>query len=49
MVTELKLMMVANLGRLCGLQPDDVIYTTLPLYHSAGLLIGVGGCFEVGT
>ncbi|NXN61211.1 S27A2 synthetase, partial [Rynchops niger] len=45
----LKLMMVANLGRLCGLRPDDVIYTTLPLYHSAGLLIGVGGCFEVGA
>ncbi|NXW61115.1 S27A2 synthetase, partial [Eurystomus gularis] len=44
-----KLMMVANLGRLCGLQPDDVIYTTLPLYHSAGLLVGVGGCFEVGA
>ncbi|XP_063174656.1 long-chain fatty acid transport protein 5 [Chroicocephalus ridibundus] len=48
-ITELKLMMVANLGRLCGLRPDDVIYTTLPLYHSAGLLIGVGGCFEVGA
>ncbi|NXT03387.1 S27A2 synthetase, partial [Jacana jacana] len=45
----MKLMMVANLGRLCGLRPDDVIYTTLPLYHSAGLLIGVGGCFEVGA
>ncbi|KAM9273441.1 long-chain fatty acid transport protein 5 [Morus bassanus] len=48
-ITEMKLMMVANLGRLCGLRPDDVIYTTLPLYHSAGLLIGVGGCFEVGA
>ncbi|XP_009577765.1 PREDICTED: very long-chain acyl-CoA synthetase-like, partial [Fulmarus glacialis] len=48
-ITELKLMMVANLARLCGLRPDDVIYTTLPLYHSAGLLIGVGGCFEVGA
>ncbi|NXF42134.1 S27A2 synthetase, partial [Nyctibius bracteatus] len=45
----MKLMMVANLARLCGLRPDDVIYTTLPLYHSAGLLIGVGGCFEVGA
>ncbi|NWH20501.1 S27A2 synthetase, partial [Grus americana] len=45
----MKLMMVANLGRLCGLRPDDIIYTTLPLYHSAGLLIGLGGCFEVGA
>ncbi|XP_072703718.1 long-chain fatty acid transport protein 5 [Ciconia boyciana] len=48
-ITEMKLMMVANLGRLCGLRPDDVVYTTLPLYHSAGLLVGVGGCFEVGA
>nr|XP_009929825.1 PREDICTED: very long-chain acyl-CoA synthetase-like [Opisthocomus hoazin] len=48
-ITEMKLMMVANLGRLCGLRSDDVIYTTLPLYHSAGLMIGVGGCFEVGA
>ncbi|NXL03491.1 S27A2 synthetase, partial [Mesembrinibis cayennensis] len=45
----MKMMMVANLVRLCGLRPDDVIYTTLPLYHSAGLLIGVGGCMEVGA
>ncbi|NXE02846.1 S27A2 synthetase, partial [Chaetorhynchus papuensis] len=42
-ITELKLMMVASLGRICGLRPDDVVYTTLPLYHSAGLLVGVGG------
>ncbi|KAM9271863.1 long-chain fatty acid transport protein 5 isoform 2-T2 [Cariama cristata] len=48
-ITEMKLMMVANLGRLCGLRPDDIVYTTLPLYHAAGLLIGVGGCFEVGA
>ncbi|XP_049648790.1 long-chain fatty acid transport protein 5 [Accipiter gentilis] len=48
-ITEMKLMMVANLGQLCGLRSDDVVYTTLPLYHSAGLLIGVGGCFEVGA
>uniref|UniRef100_A0A8D0EWX3 long-chain-fatty-acid--CoA ligase n=1 Tax=Strix occidentalis caurina TaxID=311401 RepID=A0A8D0EWX3_STROC len=48
-ITETKLMMVANLGRLCGLRPDDIVYTTLPLYHAAGLLIGVGGCFEVGA
>ncbi|NWV13026.1 S27A2 synthetase, partial [Ptilonorhynchus violaceus] len=48
-ITELKLMMVASLGRICGLRPDDVVYTTLPLYHSAGLLIGLGGCLEVGA
>uniref|UniRef100_G1N3N1 Long-chain-fatty-acid--CoA ligase n=1 Tax=Meleagris gallopavo TaxID=9103 RepID=G1N3N1_MELGA len=47
-VTEMKVMMVANLARMCGLRENDVVYTTLPLYHSAGLLIGVGGCLEVG-
>ncbi|NWU39465.1 S27A2 synthetase, partial [Hylia prasina] len=45
----LKLMMVASLARICGLRPDDVVYTTLPLYHSAGLLVGLGGCLEVGA
>ncbi|OXB52144.1 UNVERIFIED_CONTAM: hypothetical protein H355_013040 [Colinus virginianus] len=45
-ITEMKVMMVANLARICGLRSNDVVYTTLPLYHSAGLLIGVGGCFE---
>ncbi|OXB52813.1 hypothetical protein ASZ78_002931, partial [Callipepla squamata] len=48
-ITEMKVMMVANLARICGLRSNDVVYTTLPLYHSAGLLIGVGGCFEVGA
>ncbi|XP_015471979.1 very long-chain acyl-CoA synthetase-like [Parus major] len=48
-ITELRLMMVASLGRICGLRPDDVVYTTLPLYHSAGLLVGLGGCLEVGA
>lgn len=47
-ITELKLMLVANLGRVCGLRPDDVVYTALPLYHSAGLMVGLGGCLEVG-
>ncbi|ETE63506.1 Very long-chain acyl-CoA synthetase, partial [Ophiophagus hannah] len=27
----------------------DIIYTPLPLYHSAALLIGIGGCLEVGA
>uniref|UniRef100_U3K309 long-chain-fatty-acid--CoA ligase n=2 Tax=Ficedula albicollis TaxID=59894 RepID=U3K309_FICAL len=48
-ITELKLMMVASLARICGVRQDDVVYTTLPLYHSAGLLVGVGGCLDVGA
>ncbi|XP_053908293.1 long-chain fatty acid transport protein 2-like [Cuculus canorus] len=49
LITELKLLLVANMGRLCGLRSDDVVYTTLPLYHSAALLVGLGGCLEVGA
>ncbi|XP_056366126.1 long-chain fatty acid transport protein 5 [Oenanthe melanoleuca] len=48
-ITELKLMMVASLARICGVRDSDVVYTTLPLYHSAGLLVGVGGCLDVGA
>ncbi|KGL73489.1 Very long-chain acyl-CoA synthetase, partial [Tinamus guttatus] len=48
-ITEKKLMMVANMGRLCGLRASDVLYTALPLYHSAALLVGLGGCLEVGA
>ncbi|NXO01100.1 S27A2 synthetase, partial [Rhinopomastus cyanomelas] len=44
-----KLMLVASLAQVCGLRATDVVYTTLPLYHSAGLLIGLGGCIEVGA
>ncbi|XP_051992961.1 long-chain fatty acid transport protein 1b [Xyrauchen texanus] len=27
-----------------GLRPDDVVYCCLPLYHSAGNIVGVGQC-----
>ncbi|XP_048119563.1 very long-chain acyl-CoA synthetase-like isoform X1 [Alosa alosa] len=33
---------------LAGVTSDDVIYTPLPLYHGAGLLIGVCGAIERG-
>ncbi|XP_004611839.2 long-chain fatty acid transport protein 2 [Sorex araneus] len=32
-----------------GLRKDDIIYTTLPLYHSAALMIGVHGCIATGA
>lgn len=31
-----------------GVKGDDVIYTTLPLYHSAAMMIGVHGCILTG-
>nr|XP_013807911.1 PREDICTED: very long-chain acyl-CoA synthetase-like [Apteryx mantelli mantelli] len=48
-ITEKKLLLVANMCRLCGVRAEDVVYTPLPLYHSAALLIGLGGCLEVGA
>lgn len=31
-----------------GITAQDVIYTTMPLYHSAALMIGLHGCIVVG-
>lgn len=28
---------------------DDIIYTPLPLYHSAASLVGIGGTIELGN
>nr|XP_020653194.1 long-chain fatty acid transport protein 6 [Pogona vitticeps] len=32
-----------------GATPDDIVYITLPLYHSAASLLGIGGCIELGA
>uniref|UniRef100_A0A8D0HNK6 long-chain-fatty-acid--CoA ligase n=1 Tax=Sphenodon punctatus TaxID=8508 RepID=A0A8D0HNK6_SPHPU len=32
-----------------GATPADVVYITLPLYHSAASLLGIGGCIELGA
>ncbi|NXX98572.1 S27A6 protein, partial [Centropus bengalensis] len=32
-----------------GAVAEDVIYITLPLYHSAASLLGIGGCIELGA
>ncbi|KAM9311846.1 long-chain fatty acid transport protein 2-like [Gastrophryne carolinensis] len=34
---------------LCDLRSEDVLYVPLPLYHSAGLLIGIRGCIQSGA
>ena len=31
-----------------GVKGDDVIYTTLPLYHSAAMMVGIHGCILIG-
>lgn len=32
-----------------GCTTDDIIYITLPLYHSSGALLGIAGCVELGA
>lgn len=32
----------------CGVTSDDIFYINLPLYHSAGFLIGMVGAIERG-
>ncbi|OWK12478.1 SLC27A6, partial [Cervus elaphus hippelaphus] len=32
-----------------GCTSDDIIYITLPLYHSVASLLGIGGCIELGA
>ncbi|XP_074021913.1 long-chain fatty acid transport protein 6-like [Numenius arquata] len=32
-----------------GATAEDVVYITLPLYHSAASLLGIGGCIELGA
>ena len=33
----------------CGITADDIFYINLPLYHSAGFLIGMAGAIERGN
>ncbi|XP_017594847.1 PREDICTED: long-chain fatty acid transport protein 6 isoform X2 [Corvus brachyrhynchos] len=32
-----------------GATSEDIVYITLPLYHSAASLLGIGGCIELGA
>ncbi|XP_023473528.2 long-chain fatty acid transport protein 6 isoform X2 [Equus caballus] len=32
-----------------GCTADDIVYIPLPLYHSSGSLLGIGGCIELGA
>lgn len=34
--------------RLSGADKNDTIYLTLPLYHMAASLLGIGGCIDLG-
>eukprot|EP01137_Pigoraptor_chileana_P035167 Opistho-2@28795 len=34
---------------MAGIAPDDIVYCSLPLYHSAGVVLGIGQCLLGGT
>ena len=38
----------ASFATASRVRKDDVIYTTLPLYHSAALMVGLHGCIVTG-
>ncbi|CAK6432248.1 unnamed protein product [Pipistrellus nathusii] len=44
-----RLWLGTGLSRVSKIKKDDIIYTTLPLYHSAALMIGLHGCIVAGA
>ncbi|XP_036700529.1 very long-chain acyl-CoA synthetase [Balaenoptera musculus] len=49
MINHLRVWYGANLAAASGITENDVVYTTLPLYHSAALLVGLHGCILTGA
>lgn len=47
-VSHMKAVMSMGFLRLCGATASDNIYVTLPLYHMAASLLGIGGCIDLG-
>ena len=47
-VTQDRVIRAAVLSWLCGVTHSDIVYTALPLYHSAALLAAVGGVVKEG-
>ncbi|XP_026541844.1 bile acyl-CoA synthetase isoform X2 [Notechis scutatus] len=45
-INQMKLLKISKMFIMCDINAKDIIYTPLPLYHSAALLIGIGGCLE---
>lgn len=48
-ITHHRLLMGSGLFNTAGVNSNDIIYTPLPLYHSAGFMIGVNGCILKGA
>lgn len=48
-VTHERVWAASFLQGICGVKSDDIFYINLPLYHSAGFLIGMTGAIERGN
>lgn len=49
-ITHLRYMfMCLGVNEMVGIKPEDVIYNPLPLYHTAGGMLGVGNVFLCGV
>lgn len=48
MITHERIMIACGLATASKITSEDIIYTTLPLYHSAALLLGLHGCIMQG-
>ncbi|XP_077737184.1 long-chain fatty acid transport protein 2 [Canis aureus] len=49
MINHQRLWYGTGFAYVSGIKEDDVIYTTLPLYHSAALMVGLHGCIVAGA
>ncbi|KAM9313121.1 long-chain fatty acid transport protein 2 [Gastrophryne carolinensis] len=48
-INHSRILMAMGLFEICHVRPRDIIYVTLPLYHSSAMLIGVHGCIAKGA
>ena len=48
-VTHERVWAASFLQAACGVTAEDIFYINLPLYHSAGFLIGMAGAIERGN
>ncbi|XP_062922383.1 long-chain fatty acid transport protein 2-like isoform X2 [Mobula hypostoma] len=48
-INHLRAHQMANFITSCGIRSSDILYTTLPLYHSSGSVLGICGCINVGA
>ncbi|KAM4036154.1 long-chain fatty acid transport protein 2-like isoform 2-T2 [Anomaloglossus baeobatrachus] len=48
-INQGRLLISSSISTLAGVSCNDVLYIPLPLYHSAGLMIGVRGCIQQGA